>query len=401
MDGPIVLFGYAVPLSYLVVGLGLGGLICGYILGAFFSTRGVALDKVKKDATTEDPGVLKGINSLLANDTETAIRELSRVVERQSESVETYIALGHLFRTKGQFDRAVAIRQSIIARRGLPAPVRIQALFDMGVDYHQGGFLSRSIETLEQVLREDSRHRPALTELIQVFQEMGRWDEALESQRRLFKLLGKSDNSLLARFKTERGKQLAAESQADQAAAAFRKALSWDKGMVDALLSLGDLHLARGELKKALATWRKVGQAAPEMAFLALDRVAGLQWGAKDADLVTDFIVGLATESGDPRARLTAARHLAARGRAEETRKTLTAVLESSPCYLPAHRDLGQLLLERGNMDAILDGYRAAADCLPGPEPEYQCRRCGLIGSELYWQCPSCRAWDTFAPVEV
>ena len=77
---------------------------------------------------------------MLADRTDQAIAELTRAVEADSETVEVYIALGHLYRSKGIFDRAISLRQSIIARPRLDPGLRIQALYDLGVDYRMGGF---------------------------------------------------------------------------------------------------------------------------------------------------------------------------------------------------------------------------------------------------------------------
>lgn len=29
----------------------------------------------------------------------------------------------------------------------------------------------------------------------------------------------------------------------------------------------------------------------------------------------------------------------------------------------------------------------------------FQCRNCGFSGTTLYWQCPSCKSWDTIRPI--
>ncbi|MCG8432623.1 MAG: hypothetical protein MJA83_01155, partial [Gammaproteobacteria bacterium] len=30
--------------------------------------------------------------------------------------------------------------------------------------------------------------------------------------------------------------------------------------------------------------------------------------------------------------------------------------------------------------------------------PRYKCRECGFTGKTLYWQCPSCKQWNTTRP---
>ncbi len=400
IGGQILLFGYPLSPAVFLLGLALVCLIIGYFLGASFSTRGVRLGLKAERSAKEESAFLKGIHSMLANETDQAITELTRAVELDSETIETYIALGHLFRSKGQFDRAVAIRQSIFARPNLPAHIKIQALFDLGVDYRQGGFLSRAIDAFKQVLEEDREHLGALNQLAEVYQELRDWDNAFEIHRRLDKLIGRPRPQILAHLKAEGGRQLLAQGEVQEAKAAFKKALGLDKGSVDALLSLGDLYLDQGEIKKALSTWRKIGQVAPELSFLALDRITGREWGAKEAAAVEEFMLSLAADSKDPTAHLMVARYLAALGREEATLAELRRILELEPNYLPAHQALGQILMDKGQIDEILTAFKELLERLPGPDRSFQCRHCGFFSKEIFWKCPSCRHWDTIHPLD-
>src|SRR5436190_17597285 len=50
----------------------------------------------------EPTSYLRGVNYILSNDTDAAIEELTKAAEVDGETVETYFALGALFRTKGE-----------------------------------------------------------------------------------------------------------------------------------------------------------------------------------------------------------------------------------------------------------------------------------------------------------
>ena len=397
--GQILIFGQSVsPLIVLLI-VALAFVLIGYALGASFSTRWMRSTDEQGQKKGQRPAFLKGISSMLAQDTDKAIAELTQAVELDSETVETYIALGHLYRSKGIFDRAISLRQSIIARPRLAPGLKIQALYDLGVDYRMGGFLSRAIETFEQVLAEDGHHQAALRDLVQVYEEIQDWDQALEAQKRLDKLTGRSNPTVLAHLHTERGKgHLAAGDQAE-AKASFKKALSLDKNSVPALLALGDLFLAQGEVKTALQTWRRIAAAAPRLAYMALERVIERDWTGREAEAVEEFIEALAAESKDPWVQFLAARHLAARGKEKETVAALRKVFELAPGFLPAHRDLGLILMDQGQIDEILTAYQNLLGQLPGSRREFECRHCGYRPGELEWKCPSCRQWGTIDPV--
>jgi lipopolysaccharide biosynthesis regulator YciM len=255
------------------------------------------------------------------------------------------------------------------------------------------------VETFQAVLEADPKHQAALGDLVQVQEELQDFDQALETQKRLDKVAGQERPAIWAQLKTERGKQLLKAGLLDQAQAAFKKALSWDKNCVEALLCLGDLHLALGEVKKALGAWAKVAQAAPKLAFLALERATSREWPAQDLEAVDEFILATASASQDPWAQTLAARHLAGRGKEAETVAALRRLLEIAPGFLPAHRDLGLILLDRGQIDELLSAYKQLLERLPSQEREFECRQCGFRSGELTWKCPSCRQWGTLGPL--
>ena len=51
-----------------------------------------------------------------------AIKTFIHALDVNSETVETHIALGKLFRSRGEADKAVGIHQNLLARPPLPPP---------------------------------------------------------------------------------------------------------------------------------------------------------------------------------------------------------------------------------------------------------------------------------------
>ena len=82
--------------------------------------------KVKSFAKEGDKAFFKGIQYLLSSDHDQAIEEFSKSVRVDSNTVETYVALGNLYRSKGDIDRAIRIRQSIILRPNIDGFVKSQ-----------------------------------------------------------------------------------------------------------------------------------------------------------------------------------------------------------------------------------------------------------------------------------
>ena len=90
------------------------GGVAGYLLARRKAHQGNSSQQISppQDYTV----FLKGIQYILADDTDQAIEAFSKAVQINSETIETYVALGNLFRAKGEIDRAIRIRQSILLR---------------------------------------------------------------------------------------------------------------------------------------------------------------------------------------------------------------------------------------------------------------------------------------------
>src|SRR3989304_2724203 len=62
------------------------------------------------------PEYFKGLNYVLNEQPDKAIEVFIKMLEVDSETVETHLALGNPFRRKGEVDRAIRIHQNLIAR---------------------------------------------------------------------------------------------------------------------------------------------------------------------------------------------------------------------------------------------------------------------------------------------
>src|SRR3989338_4646319 len=90
------------------------------------------------------PEYLAGLNFVLNEEQDKAIDLFIKLLEVDSQTVETHLALGNLFRKRGEVDRAIRIHQNLIARPQLGKEHRIQALSELAQDYLSAGMLDRA-----------------------------------------------------------------------------------------------------------------------------------------------------------------------------------------------------------------------------------------------------------------
>src|SRR5580704_8166364 len=87
---------------------------------------------------------LIGLNFLLNEEEDKAVDIFIKMLEVDSDTVETHLAVGKLFRRKGEVDRAIRIHQNLIARPQLEKIYREQSLYELGQDYLSAGMIDRA-----------------------------------------------------------------------------------------------------------------------------------------------------------------------------------------------------------------------------------------------------------------
>ena len=78
---------------------------------------------------------LQGLNYLLNEEQDKAIDVFVNMVDLDSDTVETHIVLGNLFRRRGEVNRAIRIHQNLIARADLDETTKADALLELAKDY--------------------------------------------------------------------------------------------------------------------------------------------------------------------------------------------------------------------------------------------------------------------------
>ena len=350
-----------------------------------------------------DRAFFKGLQYLLSNDPDLAIEEFTKSVQINSDTIETYVALGNLYRSKGNIEKAIRIRQSIILRPHLDGQIKLRALVDLGHDYRKGGFLVRALETFMEVLQKEPSHLETLKAVEKICVEMRDWEKAMSARQKIARL-SKEENShahILAHYQTEIGKVYAGKGESARAKSAFQKALNIDEGCVDAYLHLGDFHFQRGEYRKAMGAWKRVTEVAPVFTFLAYQRLEGSYARMDNLKPVEQFLRECAGSNADAFTHMALARYLYNEGNHDQALSELDSALGLDPLYWEARRFKGEILLKEGMREQALAAYQDLLAHLDVPYLKFQCTVCGFKPSELQWQCPQCKEWDTIQFVDL
>jgi len=374
------------------------GLLIGFSLAKWMrKTR----DKEVNPAVTKgDKSFFKGIQYILSDDHDHAIEEFTKSVQVNSDTIETYVALGNLYRSKGDIDRAIRIRHNIILRPNIDEQTKLRALFDLGKDYRKAGFLNRALKTFLEVAQKDPSDANTLEEIERICEELKDWQNAYGTRQRIARL-GQGDHEhILAHHLVERGKVCQESGDLSRARSLFEKAISTHKGCVDAYLHLGDLYFAKQEYKKAITTWKKVVDVTPRFTFLAYRRLEGAYSKMRNLRPVEDFLKECARSNADAFTHMALARYLYNERDIDGALREIGNALELDPSFWEARRFRGEILQRHGRDEDVIADYREIIGHLNMPYLRFRCSQCGFEPSELQWKCPQCNMWDTIGLID-
>ena len=351
--------------------------------------------------TLLSPDYFKGVNYLLNEQSDKAIEVFTKALEVDSDTVETHLALGNLYRRRGEVDRAIRIHQSLISRESLRAEERSEAALELGHDYLRAGLLDRAESLFKELVASDSHVDRALGKLVDIYEQERDWGRAIRTARRLEQETGQNFGHVVAHYFCEQAAELRAENRRDEALAAVRRALEVSTVCVRASILEGRLLTEKGDHRAALSAYKRVEQQDPDYLpeIIGPLRDCGIA-GGRSSEVVA-YLGYLMERFGGITVTL-ALTDLKLREEGEaEAIGFLGQQLRRRPSVRGLHRliELSAARVEGPAEDHMLI-LEDLTDKLLADRPVYACAQCGFAGKVLHWQCPSCKDWGTVKPIQ-
>ena len=354
------------------------------------------------DARMADCGATyyKGLNYLLNEQPDKAIDVFTAMLEVDSGTVESHMALGSLFRRRGEVDRAIHLHQNLVDRSSLNTEQRGQAVLELGRDYLRAGLYDRAESWFSQLVDDPQQAEPALEYLLTIYEQEKEWGSARDVARRLGKLAGRPVATRVAQYCCELAQDQRATGDLQQALTLLEEALAVDRDCVRATLLKGELLLVQGDTAGALQTWQQLEKQdaayLPEVipAMLQCYHQQGLDTQARE------YLESLPAGESGIEPVLALVDLLIEQGDTNRASEVLSAALVQQPSL----RGLERLIsMETDHVDPRYQQpfvvLRGLISQLLDKRPTYQCHHCGFAGKTLHWHCPGCRHWGTVKPV--
>ena len=343
----------------------------------------------------------KGLNFLLNEQPDKAIEIFIRVLEVNSDTVETHLALGNLFRRRGEVERAIRIHQNLIARPTLDKDQRSQALMELGQDYLKAGLFDRAENLFLELAEIRAHSEQALKLLLHIYQQEKEWEKAISVTRRLARASGKSRSDMVAHFYCELAEQAYARKNYSAAREHLKQALAADDKCVRASILLGDVDAQEGRYRQAIENWRHIEEQDIHYLGEVAGRIAeGFRHLDDEQGLYEYFQASLKRHGGVSLA-LVFADVIASREGVDAAEKFIVEWLRRAPNVHGLNKLLElNLVKARDSARTDLLLLKGIIEELRGQHLGYACAQCGFRGKSLHWLCPGCNRWNTIKPVQ-
>lgn len=346
---------------------------------------------------------LNATQYLISGNKDLAIKEFLNAVDINRETIETYFALGGLFRSNGEIEKAISIHRSLIARENINESTRLRALKELAVDFDKGGFVDKAIETYRDVLRINRDQYEVIQALCRIYEDTGDWDQAYNYRIMLSKVAHENQAETVSHILVQKAKASFDQGNWSRCHEDLDDAFRFAPSVSAKILRLR-LLLIEGSMEQAEFQLLELVKEHPmytSFIFESLSEKVG-------RDLQDDYLARLAALRGyfldledddlmgSPSVVLTKVRLLKESGEADRAAKHMRNWMEEHPQSSEVMKaELIKLLIDLGLKDEALMYTTELLNNLNQSVTKHFCSQCGYNSDEIFWRCPQCHEWET------
>lgn len=346
---------------------------------------------------------LNATQYLISGNRDLAIKEFLNAVDLNRETIDTYFALGGLFRSNGEIEKAISIHRSLIARENISESTRLQALKELAQDFDKGGFIDKAVETYKDVLKINRDQQDVIQALCRIFEDIEDWDQAYNYRVMLSKVGQENQSETISHILVQKAKALFDQGLFKACAEELEDAFRFAPSVSAKILRLR-LNLVLSKMEDAKALLMELLKEHPMYAtfiFVSFeafnpklpqkneyqDRLGQLKnyfLSLNDMDLVTS-----------PSVILSKIRLLKDQKRTEDAFELLHHWMQSHGQSDILKVEYIKLLIEVGKTDEALGHTKVFLSNLQSSLTRHYCSQCGYNSDEIFWRCPQCHNWET------
>lgn len=371
-----------------------------------FAGLGWAYDRLSRERDNEPPAGLsadyfRGLNLVLNRKTDEALELFIQIAKVDDETLETHFALGHLFRRRGEVDRAIRVHQNLLARPSLSEAQRHQALFALAEDFLGAGLFDRAETLFAELKNSETLAEQALERLIDIYEREREWSKAIEAYHLLEKRTGEP-SARVSHYHCELAEQARVAGDSARAREHLKLAAGSESGALRAVLIEAAIAMAEERYGEVIRLYERVIDADSRLiADVLPDLLHAHQQASPDGTRRFDEYVERLVESEPALEKdLAYAAIVGELAGSETLAHCIERFIVNDPVLanLVDIEELREADPERKAraLDRITKGLRRLALA----NARYRCTNCGYSTRRLTWHCPSCKQWESIQPIQ-
>ncbi|WP_372760852.1 lipopolysaccharide assembly protein LapB [Pseudoalteromonas sp.] len=331
----------------------------------------------------------KGLKFLLDREEDQGLEHLINLLEVAADSVEHYSTLATMFRRRGELDRAIKIHELLLKHPSLNEQQATASRLELAEDYIMAGLLDSAEEHLVWLVK--NGHPEALDPIITLYSQTREWQKGINMYEAYAELFTKEQQfKAIANFYCELA--LSANSPA-----LMNKATSLNPKAIRPLYELGLLAYTQEDYVKAIYYWRELVCQFTFFAPLFIDQLAH---SYQQLNLTHQFheLVSELLEKGGVLIKIKHCQALLEQGHTEQALEFITDSLKRQPTIRGFSFLLQLMGSQNKNTQDVLNQIDKLVTSYIATKPDFQCQHCGFTSYTIYWNCPSCKHWETTVP---
>lgn len=344
------------------------------------------------------PDYFKGLNFLLNEQPDKAIDVFIKLLEVNSETVDTHLALANLFRRRGETDRAIRIHQNLIARPTLTPMQRNNILVELGLDYMNAGVLDRAEHLFLELLSKTSPPIEAYKQLLRIYQQEKKWSQAIDMAIKIQAQTKEDIGPTIAQFYCELAEKKM-PSEPNNTLVILKKAHYYDANCVRASLLEADCMIKAGHYRKAIKVLQNVEKQDVNYMPEVVQRLLHCYQNTKNLSGFIEWLQSLLTRYPNlTSVRIMIAQIIQMQHGSQAAHDYLYQQLQSHPSVEGLYTLMS---LDVPSQQTIVPLIKGITDTMVQRGHRYSCLNCGFSGKTMHWQCPSCKHWNSVKPTEI
>jgi lipopolysaccharide biosynthesis regulator YciM len=348
---------------------------------------------------------LNATQYLISGNKDLAIKEFLNAVDINRETIDTYFALGGLFRSNGEIEKAISIHRSLIARESISESHRLRALKELAVDFDKGGFIDKAIETYKDVLKINRDQYEVIHSLCRIYEDVEDWDQAYNYRIMLSKVAHTNQAETISHILVQKSKGYFEKGDFKKCEEDLDDAFRFAPSVSAKILKL-KMFLVSGDMEQAKYLLLEIIKEHPmytSFVFVSLaekfkapeelqknysNRLTLLRTHfleMNDKDLVANASVVLSK-----------VRLLKETGQMEIAYDVLKQWMSENKAPSEVMKvEYIKLLIELQRKDEALTHTKGLLDNLHQTLAKHFCKQCGYNSDNIFWRCPQCHEWET------